>query len=75
MGLQFYRDSLTLKEKLGDELGIAEVKACIGGMYLDQGLKKEAVETCEESFKILKRIESPLSAKVSKWIAEAKENE
>ena len=74
-GLEFYGDSLALKEALDDELGAAEVKTSIGGMYLDQGRKEEALSTLEDALKVLQRIGSPLSAKVSEWIAEAKENE
>jgi hypothetical protein len=50
------------------------VNACIGGLYLDQGRKDEAVVTLGESFKILRELESPLSAKVSQWLLEAKED-
>lgn len=71
--LIFYQDSLALKQALNDELGEAEVKASIGGLYLDQGRKNEAVATLEESFKILQQLRSPLSGKVSRWLAEAKE--
>ncbi|KPK76732.1 MAG: hypothetical protein AMJ89_03625, partial [candidate division Zixibacteria bacterium SM23_73] len=62
--IEFYNNSLKIKEKIGDEHGMARTKANIGILYKEQGKKDEARRLLEESLRTLERIRDRPNAEI-----------
>ena len=56
-----YHESLSLREKTGDTLGISEIYNNIGGIYYSQGENEKAIDYFKQSLVLKKGIVAPLS--------------